>query len=315
MQRKQASSVVAENSPSVICLIGGTAAGKSALAISLAASLPVHLISVDSAMVFCGMDLGTGKPDKSTLQQHPHALVDILDAAETWSAGAFVRRAREEIALAHSRGLMPLLVGGTMLYFHALLNGIAQAPAVSEPMRLELRHRAQSEGWPLLHRELAELDAHAARRIDPQDALRLERALGVVLETGRTLTDWHSQQPPGLSASMRIELFSLERARADLHLRLEKRLHGMLAAGLIEEVEGFRQRGDLTVNMTSMRAIGYRQIWQWLDGRGTREEMIERILVASRILLRRQMNWMRRFDGCIPVRDSVEIVRQIQGRE
>ena len=295
--------------------MGPTAAGKTELAVQLAQRLPLHLISVDSVMVFRGMDIGSGKPDSDTLRRYPHALVDIRDPSEPWSAGDFVRLAAGEIERAQAGGRIPLLVGGTMLYFQSLLRGLAPAPPVSPERRLELRQRAKEQGWPALHRQLQRLDPASAARIGPEDAQRLERALGVVLDSGETLTDWLARQQSILPGQASVLLLSLEHPRPVLHQRLQLRLDAMMAAGLLAEVERLRARPDLHSGLPAMRAIGYRQIWHWLEHKDDSEATVrERILAATRTHLRRQENWLRRFPERTAIADMDSCLRTLRAQ-
>ena len=304
---------MSDSTPPIIGLMGPTAAGKTELAVQLAQRLPLHLISVDSVMVFRGMDIGSGKPDSDTLRRYPHALVDIRDPSEPWSAGDFVRLAAGEIERAQAGGRIPLLVGGTMLYFQSLLRGLAPAPPVSPERRLELRQRAKEQGWPALHRQLRRLDPASAARIGPEDAQRLERALGVVLDSGETLTDWLARQQSTLPGQTPVLLLSLEHARPVLHQRLQLRLDAMMAAGLLAEVERLHARPDLHSGLPAMRAIGYRQIWHWLEHKGDSEATVrERILAATRTHLRRQENWLRRFPERTAINDMDSCLRTLR---
>ena len=249
---------------------------------------------------------------RHTLKAYPHALVDILDPAEPWSAGEFVRLARAEIAKAHEDGRIPLLVGGTMLYFRLLTKGLAAAPPVRDELLQQLRLRASEQGWPSLHAQLQQLDPDSAARIGPEDGKRLERALGVVLQTGTSLTDWHRQQQPGLAPDWRLLQLTLEWPRDELYRRADLRLKAMLEDGLVEEVRTLHRRDDIGPQTLSMQAIGYRQVWQYLDGRIEQDELEQQIRTATHRHLRRQQNWLKRFEPLVRVQGSTEAAGSIR---
>ncbi len=279
--------------PTAILLMGPTAAGKTDLAIELARRYPVELISVDSALVYRGMDIGTGKPSSELLQQFPHHLVDILDPTENYSAGQFVRDATRLIADIHTRGRVPVLVGGTMLYFRALLRGIAEMPTANAEIRAALSARAQQEGWSALHAELDQLDPVAARRIGPNDAQRIQRALEVITLTGKSMSAIQAEARPPLS---NIELVLIGLSPADrevLYGRIEARFHHMMLQGFLQEVQRLYRRGDLHADLPAIRAVGYRQLWQHVSGHCSLEEAIAQGILATRHLARRQLIWMR----------------------
>ncbi|RUO20554.1 tRNA (adenosine(37)-N6)-dimethylallyltransferase MiaA [Aliidiomarina haloalkalitolerans] len=276
----------------VICLSGPTAAGKTALAMLLADALPVELVSVDSALIYRGMDIGTAKPTAAELAQYPHHLVDIRDPAEIYSAADFRRDALQLIAEIRGRGNIPLLVGGTMLYFRALLAGLSNLPAANQEVRAKLQERAEQEGWQALHDELAQIDAVAAARIHPNDPQRLLRALEVYAISGQTLTALTQTQQPGLE----LPTWQIAVAPPDrkvLHQRIEMRFDSMLQQGFADEVADLRQRGDLHLDLPSMRCVGYRQMWLHLAGELSYEEMRERGIIATRQLAKRQITWLR----------------------
>ena len=284
----------------VLLVLGPTATGKTALAIELARELPVHLISVDSAMVYRGLDIGTAKPDAQLLAEFPHALIDVLDAAERYSAEQFREDALREIEGAWEAHRLPVLVGGTMLYFRTLLDGLSEMPAADPVVRARLAAEAERLGSAALHARLAQVDPEAAARIHPNNPHRVQRALEVFEVSGRTQTDWWGAgRRPGLAAALGARPFvvALEPAqRSDLHVSIEQRLDAMLEDGFIEEVRTLRSRGDLHRDLPSMRSVGYRQIWAWLDedGRPGPAALRESILVATRQLARRQHTWLRR---------------------
>lgn len=272
--------------------MGPTASGKTDIALQLKAKLPVDLISVDSALVYRGMDIGTAKPDAATLARAPHRLIDIREPEDAYSAGAFVRDACAAIEEITASGRIPLLVGGTMLYFRALTAGIAELPEGSASMREALDAEAQIAGWPAMHAELQSVDPDAAARIDPNDSQRIQRALEVYRLSGKPLTAWQAATvPPTDHRFLKIAL--LPAARAELHERIIRRLDAMLDDGFIEEVRGLRARPGLTAASPSMRAVGYRQIWAHLAGEVSLDTARARAQAATRQLAKRQITWLR----------------------
>ncbi|MEQ7919763.1 tRNA (adenosine(37)-N6)-dimethylallyltransferase MiaA [Xanthomonas sp. WHRI 1810A] len=292
--------------PPAIFLMGPTAAGKTDLAIELTKVLPCELISVDSALVYRGMDIGTAKPSKALLGAYPHRLIDILDPSESYSAADFRRDALSAMAEITARGKIPLLVGGTMLYFKALLEGLADMPAADPEVRAQLESEARSKGWQALHDELAAIDPVSAARIHPNDPQRLSRALEVYRVSGLSMTAHRDQQTaqsaeaaasgchqlPYTVANLAIAPLD----RSVLHTRIAQRFTHMLDQGFVEEVVALRSRGDLHSNMPSIRAVGYRQVWDHLDGKLTRDEMQERGIIATRQLAKRQFTWLRSWE-------------------
>jgi tRNA dimethylallyltransferase len=277
----------------VFLLSGPTGAGKTDWAIRLAESAPVEIVSVDSALVYQGLDVGTAKPAREVRVRIPHHLIDICDAAENYSAGRFVSDALECIRDIHARRRAPLLVGGTMLYLRSLLDGLAALPQASPELRRELDARAAALGWPALHAELARLDPAAAARIAPNDAQRIQRALEVCHATGQPISELQRATASPL-APFRVRYWMLNPPdRAVLHQRLGRRLEGMMAGGFLDEVRRLRDRGDLTSAHSSMRAVGYRQLWAHLDGHYDLPEAGRRALAATRQLAKRQLTWMR----------------------
>ena len=277
----------------VLLIMGPTGAGKTDLAIRLAERFPIEIVSVDSAMVYRGMDIGTGKPAPAVLEQFPHHLVDILDPSDAYSAGRFVRDACSAIYEIHARGRLPVLVGGTMLYFRALRKGMADLPSADPTIRTQIDTEARSLGWPALHAELALIDARSAARIQPNDAQRIQRALEVFRITGKTLSEFHAelQKPdPNLLFSPYAWLPS---DRERLYASIRGRFLEMLRTGFIEEVRRLRERPDLHADLPAIRAVGYRQIWEHLDGRAALDDAIENAIVATRHLARRQLIWLR----------------------
>ncbi|KTC01759.1 MULTISPECIES: tRNA (adenosine(37)-N6)-dimethylallyltransferase MiaA [Pseudomonas syringae group] len=292
--------------PPAIFLMGPTAAGKTDLAIELTKVLPCELISVDSALVYRGMDIGTAKPSKTQLAEHPHRLIDILDPAQSYSAADFRSDALAAMAEITARGNIPLLVGGTMLYFKALLDGLADMPAADAQVRAQLEADAQAFGWQALHDQLAVVDPVSAARIHPNDPQRLIRALEVYRVSGMSMTAHREQQTAQsteAAASGRQQLpytvANLAIAPADrkvLHQRIALRFEQMLDQGFLDEVLALRSRGDLHSGLPSIRAVGYRQVWDHLDGKLTRDEMQERGIIATRQLAKRQFTWLRSWE-------------------
>jgi tRNA dimethylallyltransferase len=277
----------------VLVLAGPTGAGKSDWALRLAAQAPVEIVSVDSAMVYRGLDIGTAKPSREVRTRIPHHLIDICDPAESYSAGRFVADAVEVIRDIHRRRRVPLLVGGTMLYLRALLTGLAPLPPAMPALRQVIDARAARLGWPALHGELARLDRAAAARIAPNDAQRIQRALEVCQGTGRPISQLQRQTSPQLVDYPRRYWILAPGDRALLHERLAGRFANMMAAGLLEEVAALHRRGDLTARHPAMRAVGYRQLWAHLCGEYALEEAVRRAVAATRQLAKRQLTWLR----------------------
>ena len=287
------------NPPRALCLAGPTASGKTAVAMAFAALharvRPVEIVSVDSALVYRGMDIGTAKPSAGERAAVPHHLIDLIDPTEAYSAARFVADAQHAIDAIHARGHLPLLVGGTMLYFKALRDGIDTLPAADPALRAALDQRAAQQGWPALHAELARVDPATAARLAPADSQRIQRALEVFQLSGRPLSSWHGQRE-AVDAT-RLPLVSLEPAsRGWLHERIERRLRAMFDAGFFAEVQRLRERPGLHAALPSMRSVGYRQLWQSLDD-GPRESAAARAfepaLAATRQLAKRQLTWLR----------------------
>ena len=277
--------------------MGPTGAGKTDLAAALVAEFPLEIVSVDAAMVFRGMDIGTAKPDRELLARAPHHCIDLIDPAESYSAAHFLADAGSAIRSIESRGLTPLLVGGTMLYFRAFQSGLARLPAADPAIRGRLEARAAAEGWPALHAELARLDPSAAARIRPNDRQRIQRALEVIERTGRPMS---AQLAEDLRGATRGEDLSLVLAPADrvvLSERIARRFDAMLAQGLLGEVARLRGRGDLNAGLPALRLIGYRQLWEHLEGATTLAEATQKAVAATRQLARRQLTWLRAEPG------------------
>ncbi len=280
--------------PQVLLLMGPTAAGKSDLAVELARRLGGEIVSVDSSLVYRGMDIGTAKPSPALRAEIPHHLVDILDPLESYSAGRFRRDALAAVEAIVARGRLPILVGGTMLYFNALLRGIAPLPAGDPQVRAMIEREAARVGWEGLHRQLADVDPEAAARIHPNDPQRIQRALEVYRLTGRPLSWWWRQAGQETLSFRPLKVVVAPRDRQWLHRRIEVRFQAMLDAGLVAEVERLYRRGDLHPGLPSMRSVGYRQVWAYLAGKYDYATMIERAVVATRQLAKRQFTWLRR---------------------
>jgi tRNA dimethylallyltransferase len=277
----------------VFVLTGPTGVGKSDWAIRLASEAPVEIVSVDSALVYRGLDIGAAKPGRSVRERIPHHLVDICEPTESYSAGRFVTDATRCIAQIHGRRRVPLLVGGTMLYIRALVHGLAPLPQASVAVRAQLDERAAREGWPALHTELSRIDPLAAARIAPNDSQRIQRALEVCYTAGRPISELQRATVSPV-AGLRLKYWSLApKYRNVLHERLSVRFRSMMEAGFLEEVRGLRQRGDLTARHPSMRSVGYRQLWAHLDGEYSLEEAEQRGIFATRQLAKRQLTWLR----------------------
>lgn len=307
-----------------LLLMGPTATGKTELALALAARLPLALISVDSAMVYRGLDIGSAKPAPEILARHPHALIDIREPNEPYSAADFRRDALAAMTAARATGRVPLLVGGTMLYFSVLERGIARMPSADPALRAQLAARLDAEGSAALHAELARTDPDAAERIHPHNRQRLLRALEVQEASGRPISWWwrQAQGERGVEQDFALRHVALVPGdRAVLHARIEQRFDAMLAAGLLDEVARLQARGDLDAGLPAIRAVGYRQVWDHLAGRCDAAEMRQRALAATRGLLRRQLTWLRRhpaFAACglsgPAARDASAAVATLLGR-
>ena len=302
--------------PSAIAIAGPTASGKSALALAAAQRWPVEIISVDSALVYRGMDIGTAKPSAAELAAVPHHLIDCVDPTGAYSAAQFVADATRLVADIQARGRTALLVGGTMLYFKALADGLDAMPPADAAVRAALDARAAAEGWPALHAELARVDPTTAARLPPGDAQRIQRALEVFQLTGRPISSFHGS---GRSAGLAVPLLALEPAdRAWLHARIAERFDAMLAAGLVDEVRALRQRGDLHPDLPSMRCVGYRQAWAALDGEGDAlvpgspacATLRAQGIAATRQLAKRQLTWLRGMTRTVVACDAPDATAQ-----
>ena len=277
----------------VVLIMGPTGAGKTDLAIRLAQRFPVEIVSVDSAMVYRGLNLGTGKPDAATLARFPHHLVDILDPKEAYSAGQFVRDVRTIIGDVRERGRLPILVGGTMLYFRALRRGLAALPSADPVVRATIDAQARSIGWSGMHAELASIDARSAARIQPNDAQRIQRALEVFRLSGKTLSEFHAEVHV-TDPTMDFKTYAwVPSDRERLYAAIALRFQAMLHAGLLAEVRSLRDRGDLHADLPSIRSVGYRQLWEHLGGRASLAQAVDKAIIATRQLARRQLIWLR----------------------
>jgi tRNA dimethylallyltransferase len=277
----------------VVFLMGPTASGKTALALELCAELPFEIISVDSAMVYRGMDIGTAKPDADVRANYPHRLIDICDPAETYSAGTFREDALKEIQAIHSTRKIPLLVGGTGLYFRALERGIADLPAADPYIREQLMDEAKIHGWERMHARLQEVDPVSAERIHPNDPQRIQRALEVYQLSGKALSTFFSNDNERALPYSCIKVAINPEDRSILHNRIKVRFEQMIEFGLINEVKSLYARKDLSAEMSSMRIVGYRQIWQHLDGELDERGMLDKAIVVTRQLAKRQLTWLR----------------------
>ena len=307
--------------PTVLCLMGPTSAGKTALAMRLHEHFPVDIVSVDAAQVYRQMDIGTGKPSPAEQARVPHRLIDICDPAERYSAARFCSDAQAAIGDIVQRGRIPLLVGGTMFYFRALEYGLSALPPADMTIRRRLGDEARAHGWPALHARLQTRDPSAAMRIDPHDAQRIQRALEVIELTGAPM-------PTATAASAEpavrwIKLGLWPDARAVLHERIRRRFEQMLERGLVEEVERLYKRGDLSLDLPSVRTVGYRQVWHYLTGTVNYNEMIEKAVAATRQLAKRQLTWLRRYPdvrlfdctGAPAVSQILETVARVTDRD
>ena len=302
--------------PPLICLMGPTASGKTDLAMHLFDRFPCELVSVDSVLVYRGMNIGAAKPDAETLARYPHHLIDILDPAEPYSAARFRDDALALMRDITARGKVPVLVGGTMLYFKALMGGLAVMPSADPAVRARIEALAQEQGWEAVHTAMAAADPEAGARIHPNDPQRIQRAYEVFLSSGITLSEWHRRQHAEKASGQAPEsgvlpytvryLAVAPQERSVLHQRIAERFSLMLQQGLISEVEALHARGDLDVSMPSIRAVGYRQVWDYLDGRLDYEQMRERGIIATRQLAKRQFTWLRGWHAPIEWLDSLD---------
>jgi tRNA dimethylallyltransferase len=283
----------------VFALLGPTASGKSRLAMQLAGAHPVEIVSIDSAQVYRGMDIGTAKPSPAERSAVPHHLLDLIDPNERYSAGRFREEAIRAVAEIHGRGRIPLLVGGTMLYYRVLAEGLDELPAANPEIRARIDEEASKKGWAALHTELAKLDPKTAGRLDPGDAQRIQRALEVHRASGRPISAFHVRSKNHLP--FELKAFSLVPAnRAELHQRIAGRFDAMLEAGLVEELKALRLKFPLNAGLPSMRCVGYRQAWAFLEGQISSQALRETGIAATRQLAKRQLTWLRRLPGIEP---------------
>lgn len=298
----------------VIFLMGPTATGKTDIAAALFKRLPVELISVDSALVYRGMDIGTAKPSKEFLNDVPHRLIDICEPVETYSAARFRDDALLAIDEIHSQNRIPLLVGGTGLYFRALESGISDLPDADAEIRLRLESEARDIGWQAMHARLAKVDPVSADRIHPNDPQRIQRALEIYQISGRSMTDHYDDGDASPFPFELIKIILNPGDRSNLHERIKHRFLKMLDEGLVEEVRSFHANGRFSGSLPAMRMVGYRQVWNYLDGQTDYEEMVEKAIVATRQLAKRQMTWFRKEKNGIWLdSDESGLIEQIQG--
>ena len=306
---------MANTQPPAIFLLGPTASGKSDLAMKLTSHLPVELVSVDSALVYRDMNIGTAKPDAEILRQYPHHLVDIRNPDEVYSAADFRSEVLTLMSAISERGNIPLLVGGTMLYFKVLIEGIASMPAADSAIREKIAREAKTGGWQKVHQRLAEVDPESAARIHPNDPQRLQRALEIWELTGESMTQLHKKQQDLVSLPFSVcQLAIIPSDRADLHRIIAARFEQMIKNGFIEEVEHLREKYDLNAEFPSIKSVGYRQVWQYLEGEIDRKAMQERAIIATRQLAKRQFTWLRGWSNLreIPFPEVNEALKIIQ---
>jgi len=278
----------------VICLAGPTAAGKSAATLALAERWPVEVIVMDSATLYRGMDIGTAKPSKAEQARMPHHLLDIRDPAESYSAAEFQRDAHQLIDQIRTRGNVPLLCGGTMLYYKALREGLSALPGANADIRAAIDREAQASGWPALHQQLSLFDPATAARLAPNDSQRLQRAIEIYRISGRPMSAWLADKRPEPDHDLQFVTLSLEPSdRLALHARIALRYQAMIQDGLLDEVNALHARPDLHTGLPSVRCVGYRQLWDYLDGRISLEQAIEQAIAATRQLAKRQLTWLR----------------------
>lgn len=293
------------NKPKAIFLMGPTASGKTDLAIALRESLPVEVISVDSALIYKGMDIGTAKPSLEELEKAPHRLIDMLDPAESYSAMNFRADALKEMAEITASGRIPLLVGGTMLYYKALIEGLSPLPSADSEVRAKIEQKAAEFGWGVLHQDLMAIDPVSANRINPNDSQRINRALEVFYITSKTMTELTAQQGESLPYDV-LQFAIAPEDRTVLHQRIEQRFHKMIALGFEQEVRKLFERGDLNIDLPSIRCVGYRQMWEYLQGDISLDEAIFKGICATRQLAKRQITWLRGWQSEITWLDSLQ---------
>lgn len=289
-----------QHRPRAILLMGATATGKTDLAVAMSERFPVEIISVDSALIYKQMNIGTAKPDAQLLTRAPHFLIDIVDPAESWSVWDFVSEATRLITEINARGQVPLLAGGTMMYFNALEQGMNDLPVADKAIRESLKLQLEGEGLAALYAELAGIDAQTAARLKPSDTQRILRALEVFRISGRPLSDWLSVNTPKPAIDFKRVILDVPE-REGLHQRIAARFQMMLEQGFEQEVIQLRERTDLSLDLPSMRCVGYKQMWMYLDGNLTYEEMVYKSVVATRQLAKRQLTWLRKYQDVLRV--------------
>lgn len=293
------------NKPPAIFLMGPTASGKTDLAIRLRQMLPVEVISVDSALIYKGMDIGTAKPSQAELAAAPHRLIDILDPAESYSVMNFREDALREMAEITAQGKIPLLVGGTMLYYKALLDGLSPLPSADPAIRAEIEAKAEKLGWQALHQALLNIDPIAGARINPNDSQRINRALEVFYISGKTMTELTEQQGEAIPYDI-VQFAIAPQDRAVLHQRIEQRFHKMIELGFEQEVRCLFERGDLHPELPSIRCVGYRQMWEYLEGKVSLDDAVYKGICATRQLAKRQITWLRGWQSELTWLDSLD---------
>lgn len=299
----------------IVCIAGPTASGKSALSAKLASNLPIEIINVDSATIYKYMDIGTAKPSKAEQEQISHHLLDILDPSQSYSAASFIADAHEKIYEIQSRGNIPILCGGTMMYFKALRDGLNNLPTADNSIRQQIEEDAHKHGWPYIHAKLQQVDVKTAARLEPNDSQRIQRALEIYLSSGTSMSEWLIKPPTKIDESLNFITISLEpEDRSVLHDKIKLRYHQMIDDGLLQEVKSLYNRGDLSLDLPSMRCVGYRQIWQHLDGDFSLDQAIENAIAATRQLAKRQITWLRsQPDRIIAGDNGFEAVIQVLG--
>jgi len=305
-----------DNAPKAVFIMGPTASGKTDLAIECVRQFPCELISVDSALVYRDMDIGTAKPDADVLALAPHRLINIIDPSQAYSAAQFREDALREMADITSQGKVPVLVGGTMLYYKALQEGLSQLPSAEAEVRAALEQEAEAKGWAHLHQRLAAIDPESAQRIHPNDPQRIQRALEVFTISGKTLTEFYAEQQANRLPYDVIKIALVPDNRGELHQRIAQRFHQMLELGFVNEVRRLKNRADLNLNMPSMRCVGYRQVWEYLDNEIDFDTMVDKAIVATRQLAKRQMTWLRKEQNCnffdVKKTNFAEIVKNLK---